>query len=224
MHGNVGLVAFGLLCGGTLAGKYSFGRVPMDEARHKNMRGTRVRRNAGTRFLRVCAPPSGSPKHPLTRPGFQSRYTSAATLKAAEDYELLAKDHGMTVLQLALAYGYSRPFMSSAILGARDPKQLVEQLEALDHVDKITPQLCRKIDRIHHVCPNPNYSDTHSSRAVVSCLSGRPRDCHKSQAILPRLRTSWPVPPRPPLRTRRRCHRSRESKLKPTERRDAIMH
>lgn len=132
MHGDVGLVAFGVVCGGTLAGKYSFGRVPKTEARHKNM------------------------------PGFQSRYTSAATLKAAEDYEVLAKAHGMTVLQLALAYAYTRPFLSTAILGARNPAQLEAQLEALDHVDKITPELCRKIDMIHHACPNPNYSDTHS--------------------------------------------------------------
>ena len=132
LHGDVGLVAYGVLCGGTLAGKYSFGRKPAGEARHKNM------------------------------PGFQSRYTSAATLKAAEDYEELAKAHGMTVLQLSLAYAYSRPFLATAILGARDPPQLEAQLEALDHVAKITPELCRKIDRVHHVCPNPNYSDTHS--------------------------------------------------------------
>ncbi|KAH8055679.1 oxidoreductase [Aureococcus anophagefferens] len=132
LHGDVGLVAYGVLCGGTLAGKYSFGRKPPGEARHKNM------------------------------PGFQSRYTSAATLKAAEDYEELAKAHGMTVLQLSLAYAYSRPFLATAILGARDPPQLEAQLEALDHVAKITPELCRKIDRVHHVCPNPNYSDTHS--------------------------------------------------------------
>lgn len=132
LHCDVGLLCYGALCGGTLAGKYSFGRVPAAEARHKNM------------------------------PGFQSRYTSAATLKAAEDYEELAKKNGMTVLELSLAYCYSRPFMASVILGARNPKQLAQQLDALDHVDKITPELSRQIDRIHHVCPNPNYSDTHS--------------------------------------------------------------
>ncbi|KAH8054874.1 oxidoreductase [Aureococcus anophagefferens] len=120
LHGDVGLVAYGVLCGGTLAGKYSFGRKPPGEARHKNM------------------------------PGFQSRYTSAATLKAAEDYEELAKAHGMTVLQLSLAYAYSRPFLATAILGAR-PAQLEAQLEALDHVAKITPELCRKIDRVHRL-------------------------------------------------------------------------
>ena len=102
-----------VLCGGTLAGKYSFGRVPPTDARHRNM------------------------------PGFQSRYTSGATLKAAEEYEalfrrrfpvvlhrypqVLAKDHGMTVLELALASCYSRPFLSTAILGARDPRQRCER-------------------------------------------------------------------------------------------------
>ncbi|KAH8072075.1 oxidoreductase [Aureococcus anophagefferens] len=98
LHGDVGLVAYGVLCGGTLAGKYSFGRKPAGEARHKNM------------------------------PGFQSRYTSAATLKAAEDYEDLAKAHGMT---------------------------LEAQLEALDHVAKITPGARRKIDA-SIACLNPN--------------------------------------------------------------------
>jgi len=47
-------------------------------------------------------------------------------------------------------------------LGARDPRQLHEQLDALAHVSKMTPELCRAVDRIHHACPNPNYSDTHS--------------------------------------------------------------
>ncbi|KAH8048489.1 oxidoreductase [Aureococcus anophagefferens] len=131
LHGDVGLVAYGVLCGGTLAGKYSFGRKPP---------GERATEHAG-----------------LPEPR-----TSAATLKAAEDDEELAKAHGMTVLQLSLAYAYSRPFLATAILGARDPPQLEAQLEALDHVAKITPELCRKIDRVHHVCPNPNYSDTHS--------------------------------------------------------------
>ena len=63
---------------------------------------------------------------------------------------------------MTLAWTFSRPFLSTAILGARDSNQLVEQLDALDHVDKITPALRRAIDRIHHACPNPNYSNTHS--------------------------------------------------------------
>ena len=60
------------------------------------------------------------------------------------------------------AFCYSRPFLSTAILGARDPRQLHEQLDALAHVSKMTPELCRAVDRIHHASPNPNYSDTHS--------------------------------------------------------------
>ena len=39
LHGDMGLVAYGCLCGGTLAGKYSFGRKPTGEARHLNMPG-----------------------------------------------------------------------------------------------------------------------------------------------------------------------------------------
>ena len=42
--------------------------------------------------------------------------------------------------------------------------QLLDQLGALDraHAGAMTPALVREIDRVHHCCPNPNYSDTHS--------------------------------------------------------------
>ena len=130
-HGDVGLLVFGAMCGGTLSGKYNRGRMPRDEARHREM------------------------------PGYQARYTCAATLRAAEEYEDLAAAHGLSPAHLALAWCYSRSFVASTILGARHVAQLEDQLDALADAAKVTPALARGVDRVHHCCPNPNYSDTH---------------------------------------------------------------
>lgn len=129
---GIKLLAFGVMCGGTLSGKYNRGNVPEVESRHKTM------------------------------PGFQSRYTSKSTLKAAEAYEALAAAHHLTPTQLAVNWCVTRDFCASAILGARNADQLLDQLDALKHLDKISPDLVRDVDRVHHRCPNPNYSDTHS--------------------------------------------------------------
>ena len=94
-------------------------------------------------------------------PGYQARYTCAATLRAAEEYEDLAAAHGLSPAHLALAWCYSRSFVASTILGARHVAQLEDQLDALAAAAKVTPALARDVDRVHHCCPNPNYSDTH---------------------------------------------------------------
>ncbi|KAH8070827.1 oxidoreductase [Aureococcus anophagefferens] len=110
-HGDVGLLVFGAMCGGTLSGKYNRGRMPRDEARHREM------------------------------PGYQARCTCAATLRAAEEYADLAAAHGLSPAHLALAWCYSRSFVASTILGARHVAQLEDQLDALAAAAKVTPAL-----------------------------------------------------------------------------------
>ena len=50
--------------------------------------------------------------------------------------------------QLAIAWCTSNKNVSTVILGATSIKQLEENLKALDFVDKITPEIRKKIDDI----------------------------------------------------------------------------
>jgi len=60
----------------------------------------------------------------------------------------MAHDKGCTLSQLALAWCFSRPGITSAILGARTLEHLIEQLGALNVA--LTPQDHQRIDQI---CP-----------------------------------------------------------------------
>ena len=82
-------------------------------------------------------------------------------ITTTQEYEDLAAAHGLSPAHLALAWCYSRSFVASTILGARHVAQLEDQLDALAAAAKVTPALARDVDRVHHCCPNPNYSDTH---------------------------------------------------------------
>ena len=50
--------------------------------------------------------------------GWSPRYVRPATIAAASQYAALARAHGLTPAQLALAWCYSRWFVASTIIGA----------------------------------------------------------------------------------------------------------
>ncbi|KAG0141718.1 hypothetical protein CROQUDRAFT_663447 [Cronartium quercuum f. sp. fusiforme G11] len=62
----------------------------------------------------------------------------------------LAKDPrlGCTVSQLALAWAASNPHVSTVILGATKPEQLIENFGALKIIDKLTPEIKAEIEEI----------------------------------------------------------------------------
>ncbi|KQS68036.1 aldo/keto reductase [Rhizobium sp. Leaf371] len=72
---------------------------------------------------------------------------------AVEAYVALARDHGIDPSQLALAFVLSRPFTTSAIIGATTTEQLDINLGAADLV--LTPELLNGIRRIHRLYPMP---------------------------------------------------------------------
>lgn len=71
----------------------------------------------------------------LTRfPAFGQRYTKFNVIPATAAYTELARQHGLTPAQLALAFVMHRQFVTSTIIGATTMAQLRENLSAWDRV------------------------------------------------------------------------------------------
>ncbi len=68
-------------------------------------------------------------------------------------YTKLARDYGYTPTQLALAWCYSRWFVTSTIIGATNLQQLEENIRATDV--KLTEEVIAAINAIHAVAANP---------------------------------------------------------------------
>ncbi|CAN7153949.1 aldo/keto reductase [Pseudoduganella sp. LjRoot289] len=81
------------------------------------------------------------------------RYMRPGVLAAAAQYAALARAHGMTPAQMALAWCYTRWFVGSTIIGATTLAQLKENIDALGTV--LAPDVVAQIDAIHASLPNP---------------------------------------------------------------------
>ena len=62
--------------------------------------------------------------------------------------EVVAKDLGCTLAQLALAWCVHNPQVSAVITGATRVEQITENMKALDVVSKLTPEVLTRIDGI----------------------------------------------------------------------------
>lgn len=85
--------------------------------------------------------------------GFGQRYAKANVAPAVAAYAELARRHGLTPSQLALAFVYSRWFVASTIIGATSLAQLDENLAAL--AIQLPPEALAEIDEIHLRYTNP---------------------------------------------------------------------
>jgi len=65
-------------------------------------------------------------------PGYMSRYRNSGSEAATKEYVELARAHGLTPTQLALAWCKSRWFVTSSIIGATSVKQLKENIDAFE--------------------------------------------------------------------------------------------
>jgi len=81
------------------------------------------------------------------------RYARPQIEPAVLKYEALAKDAGLTLTQLALAFCYRSPYVASTILGATSVEQLREQIDAWS--TPLSDDLIKAIDAIHEQMPNP---------------------------------------------------------------------
>ena len=81
------------------------------------------------------------------------RYTGDTAVSATERYHRLAKDHGLSPAQMALAFVNSRPFVTSNIIGATSMAQLKENIASIDVT--LSDEVLQGIDDIHNAIPNP---------------------------------------------------------------------
>jgi aryl-alcohol dehydrogenase-like predicted oxidoreductase len=85
--------------------------------------------------------------------GFGQRYNKPGLAPAVAAYVELARRHGLTPTQLALAFVCSRSFVASTIIGATTMVQLGENIDALSV--RLTQALREGIERIHLLHSNP---------------------------------------------------------------------
>jgi len=74
------------------------------------------------------------------------RWGRPEALAAAQRYNALAREHGLTPSQLALAFCYRNPKVASTIIGVTSLAQLDECLDAWDV--QLSPELLKSIDAI----------------------------------------------------------------------------
>ncbi|MBI3728487.1 MAG: aldo/keto reductase [Burkholderiales bacterium] len=86
-------------------------------------------------------------------PTWSPRYMRATVFEASKRYAALAREHGLTPAQLALAWCYSRSFVASTIIGATNLTQLKENIDALDV--QLSDEVVQGINRIHEELSNP---------------------------------------------------------------------
>jgi aryl-alcohol dehydrogenase-like predicted oxidoreductase len=85
-------------------------------------------------------------------PGF-TRYVSPRAQRATRAYVDLARTHRLDPAQMAIGYVASRPFVTSAIIGATTPEQLEADLKSIEL--SLNPEILGGIEEIHAGDPNP---------------------------------------------------------------------
>eukprot|EP00283_Hemiselmis_rufescens_P001041 CAMPEP_0173470966 /NCGR_PEP_ID=MMETSP1357-20121228/78155_1 /TAXON_ID=77926 /ORGANISM="Hemiselmis rufescens, Strain PCC563" /LENGTH=365 /DNA_ID=CAMNT_0014439265 /DNA_START=161 /DNA_END=1258 /DNA_ORIENTATION=+ len=80
-------------------------------------------------------------------PEFQSRYHSEGTMDAANDYLALAKQHGLSGVDLAYGWAASREYMGSVIIGATSVEQLKQNIAAFER--PLAKEVLDEVDRIN---------------------------------------------------------------------------
>lgn len=85
--------------------------------------------------------------------GFR-RYVNEQAVKITARYVQLAHDHGLQPPQMALTFVLTRPFLTSAIIGASSTAQLENNIACADM--ELTDELLQKIETLHTEQPNPS--------------------------------------------------------------------
>jgi aryl-alcohol dehydrogenase-like predicted oxidoreductase len=81
------------------------------------------------------------------------RYSKPQAIAATSAYVALAKRHGLTPAQLALAFVNGRPFTTSTLIGATTMEQLKENIGSVDI--ELSEEILAEIDALHERQPNP---------------------------------------------------------------------
>jgi voltage-dependent potassium channel beta subunit len=78
----------------------------------------------------------------------KDRWMKESFLDKAKQLAALAKDLGITMAQLSIAWCIRNPNVTTAILGATRKEQLMENLGSLTALEKFSPEIMMKIDEI----------------------------------------------------------------------------
>lgn len=103
----------------------------------------------GGRYLDGAKPAGGR----FTKyPDFLPRYQSAVAQEATKKYKKLAEQNNMSLVEMALAFVYQRPYLTSNIIGPSNIQQLEECVAAIN--TKLSDELLKGIDEIDAEHPN----------------------------------------------------------------------
>ena len=83
-----------------------------------------------------------------------ARYSSKQATIATKAYLNLAKESGLSLTSMALAFVSGRPFVTSNIIGATTVEQLKENIDSINI--KLNEVMLREINAIHSKIPNPS--------------------------------------------------------------------
>jgi voltage-dependent potassium channel beta subunit len=84
----------------------------------------------------------------LDHPNYQFLKRHLTNVPKVVELEPIAAELGCTLSQLAIAWCAANRNVSTVLLGASSPEQLIENLEALNVIPKLTPEVLAKIDAI----------------------------------------------------------------------------
>ena len=82
-----------------------------------------------------------------------ARYSSKQSTEATKHYLNLAKELGISLTTLSLAFVNQRPFVTSNIIGATRLDQLEENINSIE--TELCDNTVAKINEIHNQIPNP---------------------------------------------------------------------
>jgi aryl-alcohol dehydrogenase-like predicted oxidoreductase len=82
-----------------------------------------------------------------------SRYTNPESIQATKEYADVAKEFGLSQVQMSLAFVNQQAFVTSNIIGATTLDQLKENITSLDVV--LTKEVFKAISAVHQRFPNP---------------------------------------------------------------------
>lgn len=95
--------------------------------------------------------PAGSRLAMQSYDWLKERLLTPDTLAKVKQFELIAKELGVTRAQLSIAWCLKNPNVSTVITGATRPEQVVENMKALAVVEQLTPELVNRIQALFPV-------------------------------------------------------------------------
>ena len=81
------------------------------------------------------------------------RYSSKQSTEATKMYLEIARNNGISLSHLALAFINHQPFVTSNIIGATNIEQLKENIDSVEIT--LTPEILRHIEKVHELIPDP---------------------------------------------------------------------